>query len=313
MSAADSQFESRVAAIRRFNRFYTRQIGVLRKGFLGSPFSLGEARVLYEIGQRNGPTASEIARALDLDAGYLSRLLRKFEADGLITRTTSERDARQAHLALTDKGRTAFAPLEKSSQESAADTLRKLAPSDQARLIAAMETIEQLTGPPRAETPSYVLRPHRPGDIGWVIAQHGIVYPAEFGWDEQIEALTAEIAAAFIRNFDPKRERCWIAERDGENAGCVFLVKDDGDERVARIRLLLVDDRARGLGIGHRLVEECIRFAKQCRYEKITLWTHAELTGARRIYEQAGFKLVKTWTHSDFGKELVAETWDLPL
>jgi DNA-binding MarR family transcriptional regulator/GNAT superfamily N-acetyltransferase len=311
MTKPDSDFDARITAIRRFNRFYTREIGVLRKGFLGSPFSLGEARVLYEIGQRDRPTASEIARALDLDAGYLSRLLRTFEARGLIARTVSDKDARQAHLALTAQGVKAFEPLEQSSQNSAANTLRKLSPQDQTRLIAAMQTIEQLTGPPQTDRQPYVLRTHRPGDMGWIVARHGVIYGEEYGWDETIEALTAEICAGFVRNFDPKRERCWIAERDGENVGCVFIVKED--DTTARLRLLVVDKHARGLGIGARLVDECVRFSRQAGYKRITLWTHRVLDGARKLYIGAGFKLTREWTHDDFGKTLVAETWDLEL
>ena len=312
MTTPDNDFDTRITAIRRFNRFYTREIGVLRKGFLGSPFSLGEARVLYEIGQRDRPTASEIARALDLDAGYLSRLLRTFETRGLIARTVSDKDARQAHLALTARGVKAFEPLEESSQKSAADPLRKLSPQDQGRLIAAMQTIEQLMGPPQTDRQPYLLRTHRPGDMGWIVEQHGLVYINEYGWADTIEALTAEVAAAFIRNYDPARERCWIAERDGRNAGCVFLVKGD-DERTAKLRLLLVDKNARGLGIGHRLVEECVRFAKLVHYEKITLWTHSILLEARHIYERQGFKLVGSKAHTQFGKELLGETWELSL
>jgi DNA-binding MarR family transcriptional regulator/GNAT superfamily N-acetyltransferase len=308
---ADAEFNNRIAAMRRFNRFYTREIGVLRKGYLGSPFSLAEARVLYEIGHRGPRTASDVARALDLDAGYLSRLLRNFETRGLIARKPSEKDARQAHLALTARGKKAYAPLERDSQEFVGAMLRKLSAPDQARLVAAMATIEQLIGPPQASDQPYVLRSFRPGDMGWVVARHGLVYGEEYGWDETIEALTAEIVAAFVRNYDPKREQCWIAERDGENVGCVFLVKED--ETTARLRLLLVDPKARGLGIGARLVDECVRFGRQAGYRRITLWTHRVLDGARKIYIGAGFELTREWTHDDFGKTLVAETWDLEL
>lgn len=311
MASTDPDFQSRVAAVRRFNRFYTREIGVLRKGYLGTPFSLAEARVLYEIGHGDGPTASDIARALDLDAGYLSRVLRTFEERGLIAKTTSDKDARQAHLTLTARGKKSYALLNRESQQLVGKTLRRVAQSDQTRLIGAMDTIERLIGPPRPDRQPYVLRPPRAGDMGWVVARHGVVYGEEYGWDETIEALTAEIVAAFVRNFDAKREQCWIAERDGENVGCVFLVKED--ETTARLRLLLVDRNARGLGVGTRLVDECIRFARQAGYRRITLWTHRVLEGARKIYIGAGFKLTREWTHDDFGKTLVAETWDLEL
>jgi len=311
MTTTAPEFDARIAAARRFNRLYTREIGVLRKGYLGSPFSLAEARVLYEIGQRDGLTASDVARALDLDAGYLSRLLSAFEKRGLVSRTVSKTDARQSHLALTARGKKTFAPLERASQEIVGKMLGKLRAPDQQRLIAAMDTIEQLIGPPRAGRQSYVLRPHRAGDMGWIVGRHGTVYGEEYGWDETIEALTAEICATFIRNFDPKRERCWIAERDGENVGCVFIVKED--DTTARLRLLLVDKNARGLGIGARLVDECVRFSRQAGYRRITLWTHRVLGGARKLYINAGFKLTREWTHDDFGKTLVAETWDLEL
>lgn len=310
-TSAAPNLAARIAALRRFNRFYTREIGVLRKGFLGSPFSLAEARVLYEIWRGNRPTATDIARALDLDAGYLSRVLRAFENGGLIAKTVSKTDARQAHLSLTARGKKTFAPLERASQDSASAMLGKLPLSDQKRLVAAMATIEQLIGPAQANVQPYLMRPHRPGDMGWVVARHATVYGEEYGWDETIEALTAEIVATFVRNYDPKRERCWIAERDGEIVGCVFLVKED--ETTARLRLLIVDPKARGLGIGARLVDECVQFARAAGYRRITLWTHRVLDGARKLYIGAGFQLTREWTHDDFGKTLVAETWDLEL
>jgi DNA-binding MarR family transcriptional regulator/GNAT superfamily N-acetyltransferase len=303
--------EARVAALRSFNRFYTRQIGVLRRRYQDSPFSLGEMRVLYEILHRDHPTATEIARALDLDAGYLSRVLRSFERQDLVARVTSDRDARQSHLALTKKGRATFMPHEKKTQQSMAAMLSPLPVADQERLIAAAKTIEQLLQPQQSSATPYLLRSHRPGDMGWVVSRHGVLYAQEYGWDDRIEALVAEIVAEFIRKYDRKREHCWIAERDGENVGCVFLVKDS--ERVARLRLFLVDPKARGLGIGRRLTAEAIQFARAAGYRKITLWTHAVLTAARHIYEDAGFTLARTWKHDDFGKKLVAETWDLQL
>jgi DNA-binding MarR family transcriptional regulator/GNAT superfamily N-acetyltransferase len=306
-----AELEARVAALRSFNRFYTRELGVLRRRFLGSPFSLAEMRVLYEIVHRDSPTASEIARALDLDAGYLSRILRSFTRRGLVARVTSDKDARQSHLALTRKGHSFFTPHERKSQQAVMAMLEPLAIADQDRLIAASRTIEQLLRPAPARNASFVLRSHRPGDMGWVVARHGVVYGQEYGWDARIEALVAEIVAAFIRTHDPKREHCWMAERDGENVGCVFLVKES--EHVARLRLFLVDPKARGLGIGRRLTDEAIQFARATGYRHITLWTHRVLVAARHIYEDAGFTLTRTWKHDDFGKKLVAETWDLKL
>jgi DNA-binding MarR family transcriptional regulator/GNAT superfamily N-acetyltransferase len=303
--------DTRVAALRSFNRFYTRQIGVLRRRYLDSPYSLAEMRVLYELMHRDRATATEIARALDLDAGYLSRILRSFQRQGLIARVPSEQDARQSHLALTKKGRAMFMPHERKSQQSIAAMLSPLSVADQDRLIAAAKTIEQLLQPQPSSTEPYLLRSHRPGDMGWVVAQHGIVYGQEYGWDARIEALVAEIVAEFIRKHDPKREHCWVAERGGENIGCVFLVKESED--VARLRLFLVTPKARGLGIGRRLTAEAIDFARRNGYRKITLWTHKVLVAARHVYEDAGFKLVNTWTHDDFGQTLVAETWDLEL
>jgi DNA-binding MarR family transcriptional regulator/GNAT superfamily N-acetyltransferase len=303
--------EQRVGAVRRFNRLYTQRIGVLQDGFLRSPYSLTEARVLYELAYREKPTATEIAAELGLDHGYLSRILRGFGERALVVKTAAPNDRRQSLLSLTAKGRMAFAPLDQRSQNEAAAMIGKLSTADQHRVVAAMATIESML----AETPSsdvpYILRPPRPGDIGWIVSRHGMVYGEEYGWDERLEALCAEIVAAFVRNYDPRRERCWIAEREGENVGSVLLVKDA--EEVARLRLLLVERKARGLGIGARLVGECVRFAREARYRKITLWTHSVLTAARHIYEQNGFKLVASKKHNEFGKFLVGETWDLQL
>jgi DNA-binding MarR family transcriptional regulator/GNAT superfamily N-acetyltransferase len=310
-ATAASDFEQRIGAVRRFNRLYTRRIGVLQDGFLKTPYSLAEARVLYELARRDKATATEIAAELGLDHGYLSRILRSFGERGLVVKTASPNDRRQSLLSLTTKGRLAFAPLDERSQSEVAAMIGALSVADQQRVVAAMRTIEHsLCDVPAPQVP-YVLRPPRPGDMGWVVARHGVLYGEEYAWDERIEALTAEIVAAFVRNHDPKRERCWIAERDAENVGSVFLVRETDD--VARLRLLLVEPKARGLGIGARLVEETLRFARDARYRKITLWTHAVLVGARRIYEGAGFKLTHQWKHDMFGKELVAETWELEL
>ncbi len=305
----------RTAAVRRFNRFYTRQIGVLRKTYLDSPYSLGEMRVLYEIAHGRARTASDIARALDLDAGYLSRVLRNFEKRGLITRKTSLQDARQSHLALTARGHKTFAPLEQRSQRQTAAMLGRLGSTQQTRLVAAMGSIETLlVGEPPAkagEKPRYILRQPRPGDFGWIIARHAELYAQEYGWVEPFEGLCAQIVADFANNNDPKRERCWIAELDGEYVGSVMLVKDKAG--VARIRLLLVDPKARGLGLGARLVDECVRFARERGYKKITLWTHSVLTAARHIYEKAGFKLTGTEQHKSWGRNVTSEFWDLDL
>jgi DNA-binding MarR family transcriptional regulator/GNAT superfamily N-acetyltransferase len=300
-----------VGAVRRFNRSYTRRIGVLRDDFLKSPYSLAEARVLYELAHRQKPTAGEIAAELGLDHGYLSRILRGFNERGLIIKTPSPDDRRQSLLSLTVKGRMAFAPLDQRSQDDVAAMLGKLSSADQDRLVAAMGTIEQVLGETPSPLVSYILRPPRPGDMGWIVSRHGALYGEEYGWDERLEALTAEIVAAFVRNQDPKRERCWIAERDGENVGSVFLVRETDD--VARLRLLLVEPSARGLGIGARLVEETLRFAREARYRTVTLWTHSVLAAARHIYERAGFRLMETNKHNEFGRTLVGETWKLDL
>jgi DNA-binding MarR family transcriptional regulator/N-acetylglutamate synthase-like GNAT family acetyltransferase len=306
---AESAHAQHIAAVRRFNRFYTQRIGVLREGWGKSPFSLTEARVLYELLHRDQPTATEIGNELGLDAGYLSRILRGFAARGLIAKTRSRADGRQIHLTVTPRGRKAFAPLEAHSDTEVGKMLDPLAPPEQVRLVAAMQTVEQLLAGERP--PAYLLRPHRPGDMGWIVSRHGVIYAEEYGWDQRLEALVAEVVAAFLRNFDPARERCWIAERDGENLGSVMLVKETA--RVARLRMLLVEPQARGLGIGARLVEECIRFARQAGYRKITLWTHSVLTAARHVYQRAGFQLVDRRAHDEFGKRLMGETWDLTL
>ena len=305
-----------IAAFRQFNRFYTRQIGVLRKTYLDSPYSLGEMRVLYELAHGERFTASDIARALDLDAGYLSRLLRNFEKRGLINRKTSTKDARQSHLALTIRGRKLFAPMEERSQHDAGATLDKLKPSQQAQIVAAMTSIETLLTDRQTvisdAKPRYTLRDPRAGDFGWVISRHAELYFQEYGWGDPFEGLCAQIVADFVNNFDAKRERCWIAELNDENVGCVMLVKDD-QPGAARVRLLLVDPKARGLGLGARLVEECVRFARAVGYTKITLWTHSVLTAARHVYEKAGFTLSSSEPRHSWGKDVVAEFWDLDL
>ena len=307
----------RIAAVRRFSRFYTRQIGALRKTFLDTPYSLAEMRVLYELAQgtadNDGPTASDIARALDLDAGYLSRVLRNFEKRGLIARKTSKTDARQSHLSLTAKGRKTFAPAERRSNKDVADMLGRLGSNEQARLVNAMETIETLVRGENggSKERSYILREPKHGDFGWIVSAHGRLYAEEYSWTDGFEGLVAQIVADFVSNFDPKRERCWIAEMDGENVGCVMVVKDS--DEVARIRLLLVDRQARGLGLGTKLVDECVAFARAAGYKKMTLWTHSVLTAARHTYEKAGFTLTASEPRHTWGEDVVAEFWDMEL
>jgi len=307
--------QENVGAVRRFNRLYTRQIGVLRRTYLGSPYSLAEMRVLYEIAHQGAHTASDIARALDLDAGYLSRVLRNFEKAGLIKRKPSPEDARQSHLALTARGAKIFAPYERRSQAQAGDMLAKLKAPEQARLVAAMDSIETLltgdTAKP-TEAPRYILRAPKPGDFGWIVSRHAEIYAQEYGWTDPFEGLCAQIVADFVNKYDAKRERCWIAEMNGENVGCVMLVKDDVSG-VARIRLLIVDPKARGLGLGNRLTGECVKFARAAGYKKITLWTHSILEAARHTYEKAGFKLTGSEKHQSWGKPVVSEYWDLQL
>jgi DNA-binding MarR family transcriptional regulator/N-acetylglutamate synthase-like GNAT family acetyltransferase len=308
---SDDEFDRRAGDVRHFNRFWTRQIGVLREGYLESPFSLTEVRVLYELAHREETTASELGEELRLDAGYLSRILRGFEEHDLIYKRPSETDGRRRLLRLTERGREAFAPLDARSRSEIGAMLGDMSIAEQERLVGAMRTIERLlSGRPDLVVP-YLLRPHQPGDMGWVVHRHGVLYAREYGWDEHFEALVAEIVAKFIQQYDPRLERCWIAERDGEIVGCVFLVRES--EEIAKLRLLLVEPEARGLGIGSRLVEECIRFARKTGYQKITLWTNDVLISARRIYEAMGFRLVQEKPHHSFGHDLVGQTWELML
>jgi DNA-binding MarR family transcriptional regulator len=304
---ADSEFSERVEAVRRFNRFYTKRIGVLHEGLVGSPFSLAEARVLYELASSGQTTATHLGRELGVDGGYLSRILRRFDRAGLIDRKRSESDGRQRPLRLTGPGREAFAALDSRSRGENGAMLGALPRADQRRLIAAMRTVEDLLGATPKERAPYLIRPHQPGDLGWIVHRHGLLYAEEYGWDETFEALVARIAADFLDNLDPKAERCWIAEKDGEIAGCVLLVRRS--KRVAKLRLLLVEPKARGLGIGARLVEECLRFARRAGYRKVTLWTNSVLTAARHLYENAGFTLVDEAPHHSFGQDLIGQTW----
>lgn len=307
------ELSRRVETVRAFNRFYTQQIGVLEDGYLRSPFSVSQARVLYELAHRQEPTAAEIARDLELDAGYLSRMLRGFERAGLLSKRSSAEDGRQRLLSLTARGHEAFAPLDVASREQTAAMLGELSVDEQRRLLGAIQTVSRLLGGAEEANAPYLLRPHRPGDMGWVVQRHGTIYADEYGWDESFEALVAEIVAHFLHHFDVKRERCWIAERDGENIGSVFLVCDPEREGVAKLRLLLVEPSARGLGVGRRLVDECIRFARQAGYARITLWTNSVLVSARRIYEAAGLRLVHEEPHHSFGHDLIGQTWERTL
>jgi DNA-binding MarR family transcriptional regulator/GNAT superfamily N-acetyltransferase len=311
-ATVSADLTQRIQAVRRFNRFYTRQIGVLREGLLGSPFSLTEVRVLYELAHREKPTAAEICGELRLDPGYLSRVLAAFQKRGLIQRVPSESDARQSLLSLSKQGHQIFAGLDARSNEEVGKMLGSLPAPEQARLVAAMRTIEQQLNPQSKNKAPYLLRPHQPGDMGWVVHRHGVLYAQEYGYDPRFEALVAGIVAEFINNFDPQRERCWIAERDDEIVGSVFLVQRS--KTVAQLRLLLVEPAARGLGIGKRLVAECIRFARQTEYRKMVLWTQSELHAARGIYQRAGFKLAGEKPHQSWGRDdLVSQTWELKL
>ena len=301
--------KQRVASVRAFNRFYTKQIGALNEKLVRSPFSLTEVRVLYELAHHDGIAARELANELELDSGYLSRMVKKFNELGFIDKQVNEADQREVALSLTAAGKKAFAPLDATASAEVEKMLAKLPESEQKKLVAAMGTIREVLGDGEKGVEAYVLRQHCPGDMGWVVHRHGALYAREYGWDERFEALVAEIVAEFVKNYNPKCERCWIAERKGEIVGSVFLVRKD--DITAKLRLLYVEPAARGLGIGKRLVEECIRFARQVGYEKITLWTQSNLAAARSIYEKSGFKLVSQQNHKSFGKELVAETWDL--
>ena len=300
-----------VDAVRRFNRFITRRIGVLREGLLHTPYTLTEARVLFEIANRDDLSASDLSRELGLDPGYLSRILAGLERRGLIEKTHSESDARLRLLALTPEGRYAFFLLDARSREEVAEMLGELSEEEQRRLLEAMRTIERILDKSFKYSEPFYLRTHEPGDMGWVVHRHGVVYAREYGWDERFEALVARIVADFINNLDPSRERCWIAEMEGERVGCVFVVK--ASDEVAKLRLLLVEPRARGLGLGSRLVQECIRFARSRGYKTLTLWTNSVLDAARHIYEEQGFMLVEEEEHHSFGKNLVGQNWELAL
>jgi DNA-binding MarR family transcriptional regulator/GNAT superfamily N-acetyltransferase len=319
MATPDAVPPARIEAVRAFNRFYTRRIGVLHEGLLQSKFSLTETRLLWEFAHCESTTASALARELELDAGYLSRLLRSLRERGLIRSERSKEDARHVRLRLSAAGKRAFAPLDTRSRDEIGALLGGLDEAQQQRLLQAIRTIHQLLDDAPQRVSPYLLRPHRAGDMGWVVSRHGALYAQEYGWSLDFEALVARIAADFIERFDPAREACWIAERDGANVGCVFLVqaRDEATQAirpgVAQLRLLIVEPSARGLGLGERLVTECERFAREKGYERIVLWTNANLLAARGIYRKAGYVLTGSEAHHSFGHELVGETWELAL
>jgi DNA-binding MarR family transcriptional regulator/GNAT superfamily N-acetyltransferase len=306
MSTMPAASADRVAAVRAFNRFYTSRIGVLRDGLLRTPHSLTEARVLYELGQREVTEVADLRRELDIDAGFLSRLLNRLQRSGLVARERSQTDARRQRIRLTDDGRAAFAELDRRSAVEIGELLDALGDEEQRRLVAAMDVVRGvLEEVPQSE--GFVLRPAHAGDFGWIVHRHGVLYAQEYAWDETFEALVARIVADYVEQRDPRREAAWIAEVDGAPVGCVLCVRREDD--VAQLRLLLVEPRARGRGIGARLIEECLRFAKRAGYRGITLWTNDVLHEARRLYERAGFELVESAPHHSFGHDLVEQTW----
>ena len=303
--------DERISIVRHFNRSFTRQIGVLREGLLHSPYTLTEARIIFELAHRERTTASQLGRELGLDPGYLSRILGQLEQRGLTEKRRSDNDGRQFLLSLTAEGRKVAQLLDQRSRDEVAEMLNGLSEGEQQRLIKAMQDIEGILTRGFKFSEPFFLRSHQPGDMGWVTHRHGVLYAREYGWDERFEALVAQIVADFVNNYDPAHEHCWIAEMEGEIVGSVFLVR--GSESVAKLRLLLVEPNARGLGLGTHLVEACIRFARQHGYQKIQLWTNNVLLAARHIYQKAGFKLVAEEPHHSFGHDLIGETWELIL
>ncbi|HEX4751026.1 MAG TPA: helix-turn-helix domain-containing GNAT family N-acetyltransferase [Bryobacteraceae bacterium] len=302
-----------ISVFRRFNRGYTKFLGTLNEGMLDSEHTLTQARVLYELATRSAPTAREIGDELSLDSGYLSRLLRDFERGGLVRKKTSEKDGRFAELTLTKLGMSAFKKLDSLSNEHAAAALEKLSPEGIAEVVRCMQSIERLLIQPHAERRPWILRPPRPGDMGWVVHREGAGYAEQYGFDQTFEALVARIVHDFVANYDPTRERCWIAEVDGQNVGHIFLVKHPEVAQTAKLRLLFVEASARGLGIGNALVNECIRFARLAGYKRVVLWTQSILTAAKHIYQKAGFRLVKAEPHHSFGQDLIGQEWELDL
>ncbi len=309
----DAALAQDAAAFRHFNRLYTRFIGTVTERFLQTQYSLAEGRVLYELATRTAPRARDIAEALGMDAGYLSRILAKHEKAGLLSRKTSKTDSRASDLRLTAKGRGVFRVLNQRSEKQARGILSAMRPAAREQFIGAMRTIEGVVLPKDPEKPAFTLRTHRPGDMGVITSLEGAGYVAQFGWDSTFEALVARIVADFIENFDPARERCWIAEIDGRHVGHIFLVRHPDEPGTAKLRLLYVDPLARGLGLGHALVRECIQFAREAGYQRVTLWTQSILKAAHHIYQQAGFRLIREEPHHSFGKDLIGQTWQLNL
>jgi DNA-binding MarR family transcriptional regulator/GNAT superfamily N-acetyltransferase len=314
----DATLRDHAAAFRRFNRHYTRFIGTVTDRFLRTPYSLAEGRVLYELATRDRPRAKDIAEALGMDAGYLSRVLTKHERAGLLKRKPSKTDSRAADLLLTPKGRAVFRVLNQRSEKQARDVLTRMPAPTRARFIEAISTMEHAILRTDAEPPAFTLRSHRPGDMGVIVALEGKGYVDQFGWDSTFEALVARIVADFLDHFDPQKERCWVAEipsatEVAEHVGHIFLVRHPEQPGTAKLRLLYVDPKARGLGLGHTLVTECVRFAREAGYQRITLWTQSILTAAHRLYQQAGFQLVREESHHSFGKDLLGQTWELDL
>lgn len=304
-------FDVRVNAVRAFSRFYTQRVGVLQEGLLGSEYSLTEVRVMFELARAGTSSAAAIREVLGLDAGYLSRILRRFAQQRLITRERSPQDARSVLLRLTRKGQTLFNDLDKKSSGEVAAMLRSLPEDRQNQFVTALKHAEESFAAKSGSQRAIQLRAHRAGDIGWVVERHGCLYAKEYGWDDSFEALVAEIGARFLKNFDARRERCWIAEIDGERVGSIFLVKQT--QTIAKLRMLLLEPHARGLGLGRRLVDECVHFARSRDYRKITLWTQSNLLAARKLYRAAGFRLIKQEPQRAFGADLVSETWELDL
>lgn len=305
--------EARVEGVRRFTRFYTRHLGLLDEVLLRSAFTLAEGRLIYELAHHERTTATQLGQELNMDQGYVSRVVQRLEQKGYITRTPSAADGRQQLLSLTNDGQAAFAELNAASRAQVGALLETLADGEQARLVRAMDTIRELLGAGAEHRVPYILRPPHAGDLGWVVQRHGELYASEQGWGEAFEGLVAGVVADYVRDFDAQRDRCWIAEREGENAGCVFVVHHPERAGVAKLRLLLVEPRARGLGIGRRLVHECTRFARSAGYHGITLWTNSVLHDARRIYEREGYTLQASEPHELFGAGCVGETWELEL
>lgn len=309
----DTSLAEDAAAFRRFNRFYTRFIGTVTERFLGTRYTLAEGRVLYELANRDRPRAKDVADALGMDTGYLSRILSRLEEAGLVTRRISKIDSRAADLLLTAKGKAAFRTLNERSEAQARAILDKMSEAARAELVKAMQTVEKMVQEGNQEQPKFTLRTHRPGDMGTVVALESEGYTAQFGWDESFEALVARIVADFLSHYDASRERCWVAETAGRHVGHVFLVRHPEQDGTAKLRLLYVDPQARGMGLGHALVRECVGFAREAGYKKITLWTQSILTAAHRIYQAAGFRLVREEPHHSFGHDLVGQTWELEL